>query len=77
MCIRDSFYGPAIRAVMAMGENIDGDTVVDAYGIAEPVVLAVLGLALVAVFYFGSWFERRSVGPVTAQEAVAGAGADT
>ncbi len=71
------FYGPAIRAVMAMGENIDGDTVVDAYGITEPVMLAILGLALVAVFYFGSWFERRAGGPVTAQEAVAGADSGT
>ncbi len=67
------FYGPAIRAMMAMGEIIDGDTISDAYGIAEPLVLAGLVLSLVAVFYVGSWFERRSVGPVTAQQAVAGA----
>jgi hypothetical protein len=66
-------YGPAIGAMMAMGSIIDGDTFTDAYGVPELVVLAVLALALGAVFYFGSWFERRSSGPVTAQEAVDGA----
>jgi hypothetical protein len=66
-------YGPAIRSMMAMGAIIEGDTFTDAYGIAEPVVLAVLAASLVAVFYVGSWFERRGSGPVTAQQAVAGA----
>ncbi len=66
-------YGPAIGTMMAMGAIIDGDTFTDAYGIAEPVVLAVLVLFLVAVYYLGGWFERRGSGPVTAQQAVAGA----
>lgn len=66
-------YGPAIRSMMAIGEIIDGDTFTDVYGVAEPILLGVLGLVLVAVFYAGSWFERRSAGPVTAQQAVAGA----
>jgi hypothetical protein len=68
-----TLYGPAIRSMMAMGEIIDGDTFTDAYGVAEPVMLAVLAVVLVAVYYAGGWFERRSVGPVTAQEAVEGA----
>ena len=54
-------YGPVIRSIMSMGEIVDGDTFTDAYGVAEPVVLAVMGLALVAVFYVGTWFERRSL----------------
>jgi hypothetical protein len=66
-------YGPAIGTMMAMGSIIDGDTFTDAYGIAEPVVLAVLFLFLVAVYYLGGWFERRGSGPITAQQAVAGA----
>ena len=66
-------YGPAMGSMMAIGSIIDGDTFTDAYGVPELVVLAVLALALVAVFYFGSWFERRGSGPVTAQEAVDGA----
>jgi hypothetical protein len=68
-------YGPAIEAVMAMWEIEAGDTMSDAFGISEPAMLAVLACALVAVFYAGSWFERRSAGPVTAAQAVAGAGA--
>lgn len=66
-------YGPAIEAVMAMAEIDTGDTFTDAWGIPEWVLIAVLGAALVGVFMAGSWFERRSRGPVTADEAVAGA----
>ena len=51
----------------------EGDTFSDAYAIPEPVMLGILGLALIAVFYFGSWFERRGSGTVTAQQAVEGA----
>ncbi len=63
-------YGPVIEAVMAMGEVETGDTISDAWGIPDVVVIALMGLALVGVFYAGSWFERRSQGPVTAEEAV-------
>jgi hypothetical protein len=54
-----------------------GDTFTDAYGIPEVAMLALLIAALAAVFYFGSWFERRSAGPVTSEQAVAGAGSQT
>jgi uncharacterized membrane protein YedE/YeeE len=67
------FYGDAIRAMMAVGEMIDGDTFADVYGIADPIMLAIMAVFLVAVFYLGSWFERRGPGPVTAEQAVAGA----
>lgn len=69
-------YGPAIEAIMAMGEVQTGDTFSDAWGIPDILIIAIMLVALVAVFYFGSWFERRAGGPVTAQEAVAGAGSD-
>lgn len=68
-------YGPAIEAVMAMGEIETGDTFTDAWGTPEWAILAALGAALVGVFVAGSWFERRSKGPVTAEQAVAGASA--
>jgi hypothetical protein len=68
-----SFYGPSIEAVMAAFEVEAGDTFTDAWGIPEWVMLAIMGAALVAVFVAGSWFERRGRGPVTAEEAVAGA----
>lgn len=66
-------YGPAIEAVMAMGEVETGDTFTDAWGIPEWAMIALLCAALVGVFFAGSWFERRSSGPVNAEQATAGA----
>ncbi len=66
-------YGPAIRSLMAIGGIVDGDTFTEVWGVSEPLVLAVLAASLVAVFLAGSWFERRGSGPVSAQQAVAGA----
>lgn len=70
-------YGPAIEALMAAGEVQSGDTFADAFGIPDLVIIGIMALALVGVFYAGSWFERRARGPVTAEQAVAGAGAET
>ena len=67
------FYGDAIRSMMAIGELIDGDTFADVYGIADPIMLGIMAACLVGIFYLGSWFERRGPGPVTAEQAVAGA----
>ncbi len=66
------FYGPAIEAIMGMWELDAGDTMTDAFGIPEVAMLGILAAALVAVFITGSWFERRSAGPVTSDQAVAG-----
>lgn len=70
-------YGPTLEALMAAFEVETGDTFTDAWGIPEWVMLSAMGVALVAVFAAGSAFERRSRGPVTAREAVAGAQADS
>ncbi len=70
-------YGPVIEALMAAGEVQSGDTFADAFGIPDLVIIGIMVLALVGVFYAGSWFERRARGPVTAEQAVAGAGAET
>ena len=67
-------YGPAIEAVMSMWEVETGDTFMDAWGIPQGLLIAILFAALIGVFYAGSWFERRGRGPVQADEAVAGAG---
>lgn len=45
----------------------------DAYGISEPVILGIMVVALLAIYALGAWFERRSHGPVSAEQAVAGA----
>lgn len=65
-----SWYGPTIEAIMAMGEVETGDTFTDAWGIPEIAMIGLMAVALVGVFYAGSWFERRGRGPVTAEEAV-------
>ena len=67
------FYGAALKSLKAAWLIAEGDTFSDAYAIPELVVLGLLVLALVAVFHFGSWFERRGAGTVTAQQAVEGA----
>ena len=67
------FYGAALKTLKATWLIAEGDTFADAYAIPEFVMLSVLCLALVAVFYFGSWFERRGSGTVTAEQAVEGA----
>lgn len=67
-------YGPLMESLMAAGELASGDTFTEVFGISELLLLAIMGLTLVAVFYFGSWFERRASGPVTAEQALAGAG---
>jgi hypothetical protein len=66
-------YGSAVEAIMGMWELDGGDTFTDAFGISELAMLGILGACLVGVFYAGAWFERRSQGPVTAEQAVAGA----
>lgn len=67
------FYGATLKSLKAAWLIADGDTFTDVYAVPEPAVLAMLGVALIAVFYFGSWFERRGSGTVTAQQAVEGA----
>ncbi len=66
-------YGPVIESLMAMWEIDTGDTFTDAWDIPQIVLIGILFVALIGVFYAGSWFERRGRGPVTAEEAVAGA----
>lgn len=67
------FYGAALKSLKSAGLLVMGDTFADAYAISDPLMLGILVAALVAVFFLGSWFERRRGGPVTAEEAVEGA----
>lgn len=68
-----SIYGPAVEKILEMWEIDTGDTVTDAYGFSEPVILGVMVLSLFAIYALGGWFERRSHGPVSAEQSVAGA----
>ncbi|MBI5899587.1 MAG: YeeE/YedE family protein [Rhodocyclales bacterium] len=67
------FYGATLKSLKSAGLIAEGDTFADAYEISDPVMIAILVVALVGVFFVGSWLERRKGGPVTAQEAVEGA----
>lgn len=69
-------YGATIDVIMAMFEVTQGDTVTEAFNIPQPVVLGGMIAALIAIFYAGSWFERRSTGPITAAQAVSGISPD-
>lgn len=66
-------YGATLKSLKSGGLIAEGDTFADAYSVSDPVMIGILVAALVGVFYLGSWFERRKGGPVTAEEAVAGA----
>ncbi|GAB4398185.1 MAG: YeeE/YedE thiosulfate transporter family protein [Rhodoferax sp.] len=69
-------YGPAVESLMALGELESADALSDWLGVGQGWVVIGLMVALVMVFYAGSWFERRSAGPVSAEQAVAGAQAE-
>lgn len=70
-------YGPTIEAIMGMWEVETGDTFSDAWGIPDALMIALMVAALVGVFWAGTWFERRGKGPVTADEALGGASAES
>jgi hypothetical protein len=66
-------YGPTVQAVMEMAEVATGDTFRDAWGVPDLALIVGMTVALVGVFWLGGRMERASRGPVTAEEAVAGA----
>jgi uncharacterized protein len=68
-------YGPAVEHLLSLGEVASGDTFADAYGIPEGLFLAGMLLALGLIFWLGGRMERARRGPVTAEQAVAGADA--
>jgi len=70
-------YGPAIVALLALGEVESGDTLYDAWDLSPWWLIAAMGAALVGVYFLGRWFEQRHGGPISAEEAVcADAGCD-
>ena len=66
-------YGPSIQALMDAAEVMSGDTVSEVLNVSPWWVVLPLSAALVGVFVMGQKFERRSQGPITAEQAVAGA----
>jgi uncharacterized protein len=70
-------YGPTLQALMSAAEVMSGDTLPDALDIAPWSVLLAMGAALAGVYALGQRFEQRMAGPVTAEQAVMGAQAQT
>jgi hypothetical protein len=66
-------YGSSMETLMAMGEVQAGDTVTDIWGVSPWLSVFIMFVLLLAIFYLGAWFERRSSGPITASQAVDGA----
>ena len=62
-----------LEALTAMGEYAKADTIPEALGVSSLWVNVVMVIAAIAVFIGGSALERRFGGPVSAEQAVAGA----
>ena len=63
----------ALEAWTTAGELTKGDTLPELLGISSLWVNVVMVLAAIAVFVGGTAMERKAGGPVTAEQAVAGA----
>lgn len=66
-------YGPALETLMAAGEIESGDSITEIWGISPWISLTAMVAILIVVFELGNWFEKKTGGPVTAEQAVAGA----
>lgn len=62
-----------LEALTSMGEYAKADTIPEALGVSSLWVNVAMVIAAVAVFVGGSALERRFGGPVSAEQAVAGA----
>lgn len=63
----------ALEALTTAGEVAKGDTLPDVLGVSSLWVNIAMVAAAIAVFLGGSAMERKAGGPVTAEQAVAGA----
>lgn len=70
------FYGPTMTALLASGEMESGDTFAEAWGWSDPLLIGLMGVAVAAIFVLARRFEGRGAGPVTAEQAVQGSGAE-
>ena len=58
---------PFIESLTSLGEYAKADALPEALNISDIWVNAVMILAAVGVFIFGTWMEKKSSGPVTSQ----------
>lgn len=65
-----SWIYPSIEFLTSLGEYTQADTLPAAFKTSDVVVNLIMVAAAVGIFIFGSWMEKRSTGPVTAEDAM-------
>lgn len=61
-----------VEPLTVLGEYVKADTLPEAFNVTDITINVILTLAAVGVFLLGNLMEKRSSGPVTAEEAVNG-----
>ena len=62
----------SVEPLTALGEYARADTLPEAFNVSDITINVVLVIAAIGVFLLGNLMEKRSSGPVTAEEAVNG-----
>lgn len=61
---------PSIKFLTTLGEYTQADTLPGAFKTSDIIVNLILMASAVGIFKLGSWMEKRSVGPVKAEDAM-------
>lgn len=62
----------SLEPLTMLGEYVKADTLPEAFNVSDITINVILVLAAIGVFMVGNLMEKRSIGPVTANEAVNG-----
>jgi uncharacterized membrane protein YedE/YeeE len=66
----------SLEPLTEMGEYMKAQTLPEAFNVSDITVNVIMIIAAIGVFVLGTFMEKRSVGPVSAKEAVYGSLAD-
>ncbi len=62
----------SLEPLTVLGEYLNAETLPEAFNVSDLTINIIMILAAIGVFALGTFMEKRSVGPVTAQQAVFG-----
>ena len=62
----------SLEPLTVLGEYLNAETLPEAFNVSDLTINIIMVLAAIGVFALGTFMEKRSVGPVTAQQAVFG-----
>ncbi len=62
----------SLEPLTVLGEYLNAETLPEAFNVSDLTINIIMILAAIGVFAMGTFMEKRSVGPVTAQQAVFG-----